>query len=132
MSYLPEGEPFFDEDMVTDQPMRQVVAELIREKALRSLEDEVPHGIAVSVERMREEKNICHIDATIACEKNSHKGIIIGKDGQMLKKIGSSARHEIEAMMEMKVALKLWVKVKKDWRDNDLLLKNFGYNPKDM
>mgnify|MGYP001123453678 FL=1 len=132
LSYLPEGEPFFDEDMVTDQPMRQVVAELIREKALRSLEDEVPHGIAVSVERMREEKNICHIDATIACEKNSHKGIIIGKDGQMLKKIGSSARHEIEAMMEMKVALKLWVKVKKDWRDNDLLLKNFGYNPKDM
>ena len=131
-SYLPEGEPFFDEDMVTDQPMRQVVAELIREKALRSLEDEVPHGIAVSVERMREEKNIRHIDATIACEKNSHKGIIIGKDGQMLKKIGSSARHEIEAMMEMKVALKLWVKVKKDWRDNDLLLKNFGYNPKDM
>ena len=102
LSYLPEGEPFFDEDMVTDQPMRQVVAELIREKALRSLEDEVPHGIAVSVERMREEKNICHIDATIACEKNSHKGIIIGKDGQMLKKIGSSARHEIEAMMEMR------------------------------
>ncbi len=130
--YLPEGEPFFDEDMVTDQPMRQVVAELIREKALRILEDEVPHGIAVIVERMKEEKNICHIDATITCEKESHKGIIIGKDGQMLKKIGSSARREIEAMVEMKVALKLWVKVKKDWRDNDLLLKNFGYNPKDV
>ncbi len=130
--HLPEGEPFFDEDMVTDQPMRQVVAELIREKALRSLEDEVPHGIAVVVERMREEKGICHIDATISCEKESHKGIIIGKDGQMLKKIGTSARHEIESMMEMKVALKLWVKVKKDWRDNDHLLKNFGYNPKDV
>lgn len=130
--YLPEGEPFFDEDMVTDQPMRQVVAELIREKALRSLEDEVPHGIAVVVERMREEKGICHIDATISCEKESHKGIIIGKEGQMLKKIGTSARHEIESMMEMKVALKLWVKVKKDWRDDDRLLKNFGYNPKDV
>lgn len=128
---LPEGEPFFDEDMVTDQPMRQVVAELIREKALRTLEDEVPHGIAVVVERMKEEGKICHIDAVIACEKESHKGIIIGKDGQMLKKIGSSARREIEAMVEMQVSLKLWVKVKKDWRDNDLLLKNFGYNPKD-
>lgn len=130
--YLPEGEPFFDEDMITDQPMRQVVSELIREKALRSLEDEVPHGIAVVVERMREEKGICHIDATISCEKESHKGIIIGKEGQMLKKIGTSARHEIESMMEMKVALKLWVKVKKDWRDDDRLLKHFGYNPKDV
>lgn len=131
-SYLPEGEPFYDEDMVTDQPMRQVVAEIIREKALRSLEDEVPHGIAVSVERMREEGAICHIDANIICEKESHKGIIIGKDGQMLKKIGTSARHEIEGMMEMKVALRLWVKVKKDWRDNDRMLRNFGYDPKDV
>lgn len=129
---LPEGEPFFDEDMVTDQPMRQVAAELIREKALRILEDEVPHGIAVTVERMKEEGNICHIDATITCEKESHKGIIIGKDGQMLKKIGSAARREIEAMVERKVALKLWVKVKKDWRDNEFLLKNFGYNPRDI
>lgn len=130
--YLPEGEPFFDEDMVTDQPMRQVVAEMIREKALRILEDEVPHGIAVTVERMQEEEDICRIDALIICEKESHKGIIIGKEGQMLKKIGTAARREIQAMVEMKVALKLWVKVRKDWRDNDLLLKNFGYNPREM
>lgn len=129
---LPEGEPYFDPDMVTDQPMRQVAAELIREKALRILEDEVPHGIAVTVERMKEEEKICRIDATIICEKESHKGIIIGKDGMMLKKIGSAARREIESMVEMKVSLKLWVKVKKDWRDSDRLLKNFGYDSRDV
>ena len=130
--YLPMGPAFFDEDTITDQPMRQVVAELIREKALRLLEEEIPHGIAVSIEGMKEQKKICHIDAVIVCEKDSHKGIIIGKGGQMLKKIGSAARREIEAMLEMQVNLKLWVKVKKDWRDSDYLLKNFGYDRKDI
>lgn len=131
VKYLPYGEPFYDEDTVTDQPMRQIVAELIREKALRLLEEEIPHGIAVSIESMKESGRICHIEATIICERDSHKGIIIGKGGQMLKKIGSLARPEIEDMLEMQVNLKLWVKVKKDWRDSDFLLKNFGYNPKD-
>ena len=131
VKYLPYGEPFYDEDTVTDQPMRQIVAELIREKALRLLEDEIPHGIAVSIESMKTKGKICHIEATIVCERDSHKGIIIGKGGQMLKKIGSQARPEIEDMLERQVNLKLWVKVKKDWRDSDFLLKNFGYNPKD-
>ncbi|MDE7114739.1 MAG: GTPase Era [Acetatifactor sp.] len=131
VDYLPEGEPFYDEDTVTDQPMRQIVAELIREKALRLLEEEIPHGIAVSVESMKEKGNICHIEATIVCERESHKGSIIGKGGQMLKKIGSKARPDIEDLLEMQVNLQLWVKVKKDWRDSDFLLKNFGYNPKD-
>ena len=130
--YLPYGPAFYDEDTVTDQPMRQIVAELIREKALRLLEDEIPHGIAVSIESMKEKGRICHIDATIVCERESHKGIIIGKGGYMLKKIGSAARPEIEDLLEMQVNLQLWVKVKKDWRDSDFLLKNFGYNPKDV
>ena len=129
VKYLPYGEPFYDEDTVTDQPMRQITAELIREKALRLLEEEIPHGIAVSIESMKERGNICHIDATIVCERDSHKGIIIGKGGQMLKRIGSKARPEIEDMLGMQVNLQLWVKVKKDWRDSDFLLKNFGYNP---
>ena len=131
MKYLPYGEPFYDEDTVTDQPMRQIVAELIREKALKCLDDEIPHGIAVSIESMKYRKNICDIEATIVCERDSHKGIIIGKQGSMLKKIGSAARWEIEELLEMKANLQLWVKVKKDWRDSDFLLKNFGYNPKD-
>ena len=131
MKYLPYGEPFYDEDTVTDQPMRQIVAELIREKALKCLDDEIPHGIAVSIESMKYRKNICDIEATIVCERDSHKGIIIGKQGSMLKKIGSGARWEIEELLEMKANLQLWVKVKKDWRDSDFLLKNFGYNPKD-
>lgn len=130
--YLPYGEPFYDEDTITDQPMRQIVAELIREKALRLLEDEIPHGIAVSIESMKETGKICHIEATIVCERESHKGIIIGKGGMMLKKIGTKARPEIEDLLEMQVNLKLWVKVKKDWRDSDFLLKNFGYNPKEL
>lgn len=129
--YLPYGPAFYDEDTVTDQPMRQITAELIREKALRLLEDEIPHGIAVCIESMKEKGNICHIEATIICERESHKGIIIGKGGQMLKKIGSAARPEIEEMLEMQVNLQLWVKVKKDWRDSDFLLKNFGYNQKE-
>ncbi len=132
LKYLPYGEPFYEEDTVTDQPMRQIVAELIREKALRLLSEEIPHGIAVSIESMKERKSLYDIQATIVCEKDSHKGIIIGKGGAMLKKIGSQARPEIEDLLERKVNLQLWVKVKKDWRDSDFLLKNFGYNPKDM
>lgn len=129
--YLPYGPAFYDEDTITDQPMRQIVSELIREKALRLLQDEIPHGVAVTVESMKERGKICHIEATIVCERDSHKGIIIGKGGSMLKKIGSSARSDIEELLEMQVNLQLWVKVKKDWRDSDYLLKNFGYNPKE-
>ena len=127
--YLPYGPMFYDEDTVTDQPMRQIVAELIREKALHALNEEIPHGIAVTIERMKQRKGqpIMDIDATIICERDSHKGIIIGKQGAMLKKIGSNARYEIEHLLDEKVNLKLWVKVKKDWRDSDYLLKNFGY-----
>lgn len=131
LKYLPYGPAFYDEDTITDQPMRQIVAELIREKVLRCLDDEIPHGVAVSIESMKDRKNICDIEATIVCERDSHKGIIIGKQGAMLKKIGSAARFEIEKLLEKKVNLQLWVKVKKDWRDSDFLLKNFGYNPKD-
>ena len=132
--YLPYGPQFYDEDMVTDQPQRQIVAELIREKALRCLEEEIPHGIAVTIERMKDrpEGGLVDIDATIICERDSHKGIIIGKQGAMLKKIGSQARTEIEKMLEEKVNLKLWVKVKKDWRDSDFLIKNFGYDKKEV
>lgn len=131
MKYLPYGEAFYDEDTVTDQPMRQIVAEMIREKALKCLEDEIPHGIAVTIEQMKFRRHIVDIEATIICERDSHKGIIIGKQGSMLKKIGSMARKDIEDLVESQVNLKLWVKVKKDWRDSDFLLKNFGYNPKD-
>lgn len=129
--YLEAGPQFYDDDTVTDQPERQIVAELIREKALRLLSDEIPHGIAVSIDQMKlrkNKKNIYDIDATIVCERDSHKGIVIGKQGQMLKKIGTQARIEIEEFLQKKVNLKLWVKVKKDWRDSDFLLKNFGYN----
>lgn len=132
MKYLPYGPAFYDEDTVTDQPMRQIVAELIREKALRLLEEEIPHGIAVSIEKMSYRKRICDIEATIICERDSHKGIIIGKGGSMLKKIGSAARPDIEDLLEQQVNLQLWVKVKKDWRDSDFLMKNYGYNPKDI
>lgn len=133
LKYLPYGPQYFDEDTVTDQPMRQIVSELIREKALKCLNEEIPHGIAVSVERMhyRKDGRIVDIDATIICERDSHKGIIIGKQGSMLKKIGSAARYEIEQQVECKVNLKLWVKVKKEWRDSDFYLKNFGFNQKD-
>ena len=131
MLYLPCGPAFFDEDTVTDQPERQIVAELIREKALRRLEEEIPHGIAVTIEQRKWRRNIVEIDATIICEKNSHKGIIIGKQGAMLKKIGTDARRDIENMLEKQVNLQLWVKVKKDWRDSDFLLKNFGYNQRE-
>ena len=130
--YLPYGPMFYDEDTVTDQPQRQIVAELIREQALRCLDEEIPHGIAVSIESMKYREHVVDIDATIVCERDSHKGIIIGKGGSMLKKIGSRARREIEDLLEYHVNLKLWIKVKKDWRDSDFLLKNFGYNPKDI
>lgn len=130
--YLPYGPMFYDEDTVTDQPERQIVAELIREQALRLLEDEIPHGIAVSVDTMKKRKKIMDVDATIICERDSHKGIIIGKGGSMLKRIGTNARKGMEDLLECQVNLKLWVKVKKDWRDSDFLLKNFGYNPKDI
>lgn len=126
--YLPEGPMYYDEDTVTDQPMRQIAAELIREKALKCLDDEIPHGIAVLIDSMKERPNgLYDIDASIICERDSHKGIIIGKQGSMLKKIGSAARYEIEALMGTKVNLQLWVKVRKEWRDSDLYLKNYGY-----
>ena len=127
--YMPYGPCFYDEDTVTDQPQRQIAAELIREKALRLLDEEIPHGIAVVIERMkiRADGSICDIDASIVCERDSHKGIIIGKGGSMLKKIGTNARREIEDMMEMQVNLKLWVKVRKDWRDSDTMVRNYGY-----
>ena len=131
LKYLPYGMPFYDEDTVTDQPQRQIAAELIREKVLRSIDEEIPHGVAVAIDSMKWNRDVCHIDATIVCERDSHKGIIIGKQGAMLKKIGTQARREIEDMLECQVNLQLWVKVKKDWRDSDFLLKNFGYNPKD-
>ena len=131
--YLPEGPQYYDEDTVTDQPMRQIAAELIREKALRLLSDEIPHGIAVVIEKMSERDNgIFDIEATIVCERDSHKGIIIGKGGAMLKKIGTAARIEIENLMDAKVNLKLWVKVRKEWRDSELHIKNYGYDKRDI
>ena len=128
--YMPYGPMFYDEDTVTDQPQRQIVAEVIREKALHTLDEEIPHGIAVTIEKMRERKgqNIVDIEATIICERESHKGIIIGKQGT----IGSNARYEIEKMLEEKVNLKIWVKVRKDWRDSDIQMKNFGYDRKEI
>lgn len=131
MKYLPYGPAFYDEDTITDQPTRQIVAELIREKVLRSIDEEIPHGVAVVIERMKYSRRIVDIDATIICERDSHKGIIIGKGGQMLKKIGTLARPEIEDLLEQHVNLQLWVKVKKDWRDSDFLIKNFGYDSKE-
>lgn len=131
MKYLPYGPAFYDEDTITDQPERQIVSELIREQALRCLDEEIPHGVAVSIDSMKYRDRIVDIDATIVCERDSHKGIIIGKQGAMLKKIGSAARYGIEELLESKVNLKLWVKVKKDWRESDFLMKNFGYNQKD-
>ena len=128
-SYLEEGPQYYDADTITDQPERAIVAEMIREKALRCLDKEIPHGIAVMIDRMkdREDSNIVDIEATIICERDSHKGIIIGKQGSMLKKIGTQARQDMEHLLDTKVNLKLWVKVKKDWRDSEYLLKNYGY-----
>lgn len=131
--YLPYGPQYYDEDTVTDQPMRQIAAELIREKALRLLNDEIPHGIAVTIEKMTERKNgMMDIEATIICERDTHKGIIIGKGGSMLKKIGSQARREIEGLLDTQVNLQLWVKVRKEWRDSELFMKNYGYNEREI
>ena len=134
LRYLPEGPMYYDEDTITDQPERQIIAELIREKALRLLSQEIPHGIAVVIERMktRRKGDIVDIEAAIVCERESHKGIIIGKKGAMIKEIGSRARVDMENLLDTKVNLKLYVKVRKDWRDSDILLKNYGYNLKDL
>lgn len=129
--YLPYGPAFYDEETVTDQPEREIAAEIIREKALRLLQEEVPHGIAVTIEKMHQRSNgLIDISATIICEKDSHKGIIIGKGGAMLKKIGTQARIDIEKMTENRVNLQLWVKVKKNWRDDPILMKQLGYDSK--
>ena len=142
---LPEGPMYYDEDELTDQPERQIVAELIREKALRMLSDEIPHGIAVGIEKMKERQQkgsdpfnalkqsepFYDIEASIVCERESHKGIIIGKQGAMLKKIGTAARIEAEALLGCRINLKLFVKVKKDWRDSAFLLKNYGFDIED-
>lgn len=125
--FLPQGPKFYYDDMVTDQPEKQIAAEIIREKMLWLLDKEVPHGIAIEISAMKELSKITQIHATIYCEKASHKGIIIGKNGEMLKKIGTLARADIEDMLDKKVYLELWVKVKSDWRNNAHLIKNFGY-----
>lgn len=131
---LPEGEPFYDEDTVTDETERSIAEEIIREKILRLLQDEVPHGTAVSILSMkfREDRPLCDINADIICERESHKGILIGKGGAMLKKIGMAARTDIEEMLGCKVNLKLFVKVRKDWKDNENMMKSLGYNVKDL
>ncbi len=131
LDYIPEGPQFFSEDTLTDQPEKIIAAEMIREKVLLNLEDEVPHGVGVEVTSFKErEDGLIDIQATIYCEKSSHKGIIIGKQGQMLKKIGSASRYEIERLLDTKIFLELWVKVKPDWRNNDNMLKNLGYQNK--
>ena len=124
------GPQLFPEDMVTDQPDRQIVAEIVREKLLYCLDKEIPHGTAVEVDRFtqREEDGIIDLDVTIYCEKESHKRIIIGKNGAMLKKIGQMARRDVERYMGSKVYLQSWVKVKENWRDSGAMLRNFGYD----
>ncbi len=125
---LPEGPKYYPEDMITDVQERFVVSEIVREKALRTLRDEVPHGIAVDVIQMKQKENgTYHIEVDLICEKDSHKGIIIGKNGQCLKKIGESSRYELERFLRSKVNIKIWVKVRKEWRDNQVLLKELGY-----
>ena len=125
--FMEEGPMFFPDDMVTEHPERFIASEIIREKVLMYLQDEVPHGVAVEIERYREERDITRINAVIYCEKKSHKGMIIGKGGRKLKGIGKSAREEIEALLGTKVFLEIWVKVKETWRDSDIALSNFGY-----
>ncbi|MBQ3038015.1 MAG: GTPase Era, partial [Clostridia bacterium] len=126
--YIKEGPQYYYDDAVTDQPEKQIAAEIIREKLLWLLDKEVPHGIVIEIEKMQEKKNVTSISASIYCEKMSHKGIIIGKNGEMLKKIGTMARCDIEKMLDKKVYLELWVKVKTDWRNNNALIKNFGFD----
>lgn len=130
--FLYESEWMFPDDIVTDQPERQIAAEIIREKLLRLLSDEIPHGTAVVIEEFKDEESIIKIRAEIFCEKDSHKGIILGKGGSMLKKIGTYAREDMESFFGIKVYLNLWVKVKENWRDNDFNLNNFGFNPKNI
>ncbi len=127
---LPQGPMYYDKDSVTDQPIRQIVQELIREKALINLSDELPHGIAITIEKFkeREDKNLIDIDATIIVEKKSHKGMVIGKKGSMIKKIGTDARIDIEQLLDAKVNLKLWVKIDEEWRNKDSRLRYLGYN----
>ena len=127
--FLPEGPMYFDEEAITDETERDIAAEFIREKCLRNLDKEIPHGIAVIVDKMREraDGSLVDIEATIICERESHKGIIIGKKGAMLKKIGTQARHDIEDMLQMRVNLKLWVKVRPGWRDKKLYMDEYGY-----
>lgn len=129
--FLEEGPMYFPEDMITDYPERFLVSEVIREKALNYLNEEVPHGIAVEIESFKEEEKISKISAVIYCEKKSHKGIIIGKGGKKLKGIGKAARVELEGLLGTKVYLELWVKVKENWRDSDFDLANFGYKDKE-
>lgn len=127
-TYLEEGPFFFPPDMITDHPERFIVSEIIREKMLLYLRDELPHGVAVEIEQFKTEKNVVRIGAVIYCEKKSHKGMIIGKEGKKLKGIGKSARLDIENLLGTKVMLELWVRVKENWRDSDIMLSNFGYN----
>lgn len=131
LSFLEEGPQYFPDDMVTDQPERVLTAELIRERALKLLKEEVPHGIGVGVDKMarREDMELMDIWATIYCERESHKGILIGKAGSMLKRIGTEARHEIELMLGERVNLQLWVKVREDWRNSASAMREFGYEP---
>ena len=130
--FLYESDWMFEEDSLTDQPERQIAAEIIREKILRTLSDEIPHGTAVVIEEFAEDDRMIRIRAEIYCEKQSHKGIIVGKNGETLKKIGSYAREDMENFFGMKVYLNLWVKVKEKWRDNQLSLNNFGFKPEDL
>ena len=130
--FLSPSEWFFPDDMITDQPERMIVAETIREKILRTLNDEIPHGTAVSIEEFKDDGKIIKVRADIYCEKESHKGIIIGKKGASLKTIGSYAREDLERFFGVKVFIELWVKVKEKWRDSSVNLNNFGYNPKDI
>ena len=130
--FLYESDWMFDEDSLTDQPERQIAAEIIREKILRTMSDEIPHGTAVVIEEFTDEDTMIRIRAEIFCEKQSHKGILVGKGGETLKKIGSYAREDMEAFFGTKVYLNLWVKVKEKWRDNQLSLNNFGFKPEDL
>ena len=125
---LHEGEWFYEEDMITDQPVRQMAAEIIREKVLRTVDKEIPHGIAVVIEEFQDEGTLVRIRAEIFCEKNSHKGILVGKNGEALKRIGSYARADLEKLLDTKVYLNLWVKVKENWRDSQRDVLNFGYS----
>ncbi len=125
--FIPYGPKFYYDDMVTDQPEKQIAAEIIREKLLWLLDKEIPHGVAIEIEKMKENKNVTSINASIYCEKASHKGIIIGKNGEMLKKTGTLARQDIEKMLDKKVYLELWVKVRPDWRNSNSQIKNFGF-----